>query len=60
MEIRFNRGHDDPGLHPDQIDTHEREAHPRIDHNSFVKNSIEHVEEAALSRRALDVHYEAN
>ena len=49
---------DDAALHLErhELDTDQRETHPRLDHDPFVEHAIQHVEEARSVGGSLDAH----
>jgi len=43
FEIRIDGGDDYARFDCDQVDTHERDSHPRVDYDALVENSIKNV-----------------
>ena len=47
---------DDTRLDRDEVDADERHTHPRVDHDSFVEDAIENVDEACSAGSAFNAH----
>src|SRR5438093_5281905 len=49
FQIGVNRGHHHARFDRNQVDSHQGHAHPRVDHDSFVEDAIEHVDETCAA-----------
>src|SRR5580692_2661497 len=56
IQVRRDRGHDDPRLDRDQVDADQRDAHPCVDDDPLVKNTVEHVDDTGAGRTTLERH----
>ena len=55
-DVGMNAGDDDSCFHGEEIDTGERDADPRVNHDPLVEDMIEHVDHAGPWRDAIDGH----
>jgi len=46
MLVGLDGGHDDAGFNGDQVDAHDGNAHPGIDHNTLVQDTVQDIEDA--------------
>src|SRR5688572_22319596 len=55
-EVGVNARHDDPCFHGDEVDPDERQANPRVNHDSLVQDVIEHIDHTSVGRHAIKRH----
>jgi hypothetical protein len=56
FQVRVDGSYDDTSLDRDQIDTYEGDAHPGVDHDSFIQHPVEDIDQARPTRNSFDRH----
>src|SRR5438128_2180910 len=54
MLVGLDGGDDDAGFYGDQVDAHDGNAHPGIDHDALVQDTVQDIEDARRSRCSLN------
>jgi hypothetical protein len=49
LTVRSNGRHDGARLHGDQVEADERDADPRIDHDTLIQHPIENIGHAGVT-----------
>src|SRR5690242_9682433 len=57
LQVRVDGSYHDARLYRYQVDSYERDAYPRVDHDALVQYTIKNIDEGTTTRRAFDGHW---